>query len=697
MLLAFVVLIPLGAYFLERGKPKIYQSSTLLNASGSSLGVGTSNLPVSNNPLAVARLVTTDAVAKLAALRLGLPASSAGSLLSGVSASADSTTGFLTITVQNNNPDRAAAIANAFAAALGGDQAAQANQSIKAQLRVLHTQLAGTRRSDQVARGALLQQIAQLKALQNSASIGSGVIDPAVASTAPVGPNTRRAIELAFVIALLLGVGAVLVAENSDRRLRSPEDLEGLTDRPLLGTIPRGAFSPEKYLMPRNVEAFQTVRAALTYYNVDRPLSSVVIISPGPEDGKTTVAIGLAIAEARAGAQAILIDADLRRPQVSSRLGIPAAAGLGAVLAHERTLDEVLVEYPVDAPDGGRLLVLPAGPPPANPSALISSAGMRAVLHELEARADLVIVDTAATLAVSDSLPLIQAASGIVMIVRMNRSSRAAVKRLQKVIASTHGTVIGTVATGSATATYGYGRKGYYTAGTNGSVHSGSRSRLGQRFRRSAVNGSTDISSGATAPTAAPVAAVPAPAAAPRRQRRPRQQRRAPLPLPHPPLHLTHPHPHQSVSPIPCCRGASGCQAPGRPRPTEPTGPAASDLPLRITTTPGSGRSEASGKRGRRLERRATGPPRSVAAPARPSEGSQDRPGSEPGPGGRSRAAHRDAARRPRGSPNGVGSTAPPAGRRTPRRETRATWPASNPHHGCGRRSHRTRGRRRLA
>lgn len=479
LLLTFLVVIPVGAYLVERGKPKIYAASTLLNASGSSLGVGTSNLPVTNNPLAVARLVSTDAVAKLAALALHLPPSSAGSLLGEVSASADSTTGFLTITVQDTSPVRAAAIANAFAGALGGDQAAQANQSIKAQLRVLQTQLAGTRRSDQVARSALLQQIAQLKALVSSSSIHSGVIDPAVASASPVGPNMRRAIELAFVIALLLGVGAVVVAENSDRRIRSPEDLESLTGRPLLGTIPRGAFSPDQYLTPRNVEAFQTVRAALTYYNTDRPLASAVIISPGPEDGKTTVAIGLAIAEARAGAQAILIDADLRRPQVSTRLGIPTADGLGAVLAHKRTLDEVLVEHPVDAPAGGRLLVLPAGPPPANPSALISSPEMRALLSELEGRSDLVIIDTAATLAVSDSLPLIQAASGLVMIVRMNRSSRAAVRRLQKVIASTHGTVMGTVATGTGAVMYGYGGDNYYETGG-----SGWRARLGRPLRR---------------------------------------------------------------------------------------------------------------------------------------------------------------------------------------------------------------------
>ena len=157
LFLAFVVLIPVGAYLLERGKPKIYESSTLLDASGSSLAVGSSDLSsVSDNPQAVARLVTTDAVASLAARQLNEPLSSAGALLGEVSASADTTTGFLTIVAQDHSPARAAAIATAFADALGGDQAARANQSINAQLRVLDAQLAGTRGSDQVARGATL-------------------------------------------------------------------------------------------------------------------------------------------------------------------------------------------------------------------------------------------------------------------------------------------------------------------------------------------------------------------------------------------------------------------------------------------------------------------------------------------------------------------------------------------------------------
>jgi capsular exopolysaccharide synthesis family protein len=479
LLLAFLVVIPVGAYLLERGKPKIYQSSTLVELTGS---VGGGNVPaVPGNLLAVNRLITTTPVARAAADHLHPPANP-GSLLGEVSSSADVNTGFLTITAQDHDPRRAAAIANAFAAALGSEQTAQVIHSIDLQIGALDKQLAAVSSTDGVARATLLQNIAQLRAQRDSSVGGVQVIQRAVASATPVGPNPRRAVEIALVIALLLGIGAVVLAEKGDLRLRTPEALEHLTNMPLLGVIPPSAFSPDALDAPRDDEAFQMLSASLTYFNVDRRLASVAIISPGPGEGKTTVAVGLAVATARAGKHAILIDADLRRPQVSARLGLPETPGLGALLARERTLSEVLIEPELDLPEGGRLLVLPAGTPPPNPVALLRSEGMQTLLRELEGEADLVIVDTAAALAVGDALPLFRTVSGVAMIVRMNRSSRAAVRRLHKVIASAGGTVMGVVATGTVSAAGGYGR-GYdvYARAQDGRA---SRSLLGRRRQR---------------------------------------------------------------------------------------------------------------------------------------------------------------------------------------------------------------------
>lgn len=465
LFLGFVIVIPLGVYLLENSKPKIYQSSTLVQLQDVTQGVGVSGGPVeSGNLAAVARLVTTTPVIEVAAGILHQPPRS----LAEVSATADTNTGFITITTQDHDPARSAAVANAFAAALDRRQTEQANSVIDEQIRAVSRQLAATPRADPGERVSLTQQIAQLQALKGSSSARAEVIQTATPSMTPIAPETRRAVELALVIALLLGVGAVLLAENADRRLRTPEDVESLTGWPLLAAIPPTAFSPSQLEDPGDEEAFEMLRGALTYFNVERQLGRVAVISPMVGDGKTTVAVGLAFATARAGKRAILVDADLRRPQVCARLGLTATSGLGAVLAGEQALEDVMLEYPLEAPEGGRLLVVPAGSAPPNPAALLGSQAMYNVMEQLESQADLVVIDSVATLAVSDSLPLLRAASGCVAIVRMNRSSRAAVRRFQKTVTAAQGTVLGVVATGSPPAAGGYAAYPYADDGHRG-------------------------------------------------------------------------------------------------------------------------------------------------------------------------------------------------------------------------------------
>ena len=512
--LACLVLIPAAVYLIEQGKPKVYQSNTLVQLTGQGTA-GASGAVAPTNLLAVAQLVTTTPVATAAAAILH-PPGRVQTLLHEVTASADTSTGFLTITAHDRSPQRAAAIANAFAAALNGHQTTQAKQGLDVQISAYLTQLAATSNRAQATRAALVQQIAQLRAESDASGSSLQVIERAVAAATPVGPETTRAVEIAIVIALLLGVGVVVLAENGDRRLRAPESLERLTNVPLLGVIPASAFSPGQRGRVRDEGAFQMLSASLMFFNVDRPLSSVAIISPGPWEGKTTVAAGLAVAAGRSGRRVILVDADLRRPMVCERLGITATAGLGAVLTRQLPLAAALLEHPVDPPPGASLRVLPAGPPPPNPSALLASLEMRTLLQELTRQSDLVILDTPAALAVTDALPLFQAVSGVVMIARMNRSSQDAVQRMQSMITSAGGTVLGVVATGSVSAAgYGSGYE-YYAKG-----HRAARRSLLRRGRRAPTHKRSAASPSAAA---APAGAQPAPD-----NGTPAEPRRAPL------------------------------------------------------------------------------------------------------------------------------------------------------------------------
>jgi succinoglycan biosynthesis transport protein ExoP len=455
LFLAIVVVIPFAVYFLESGKPKTYQSSTLIELQDVSVSLGSTSAPVQTGNIdAVARLVTTTPVAKVAG-RLVHPPQDPGFMVKAVTATADSNTGFITIAAQAGTPQLAADIANAFAGALGVHQAQDAARTIRQQIQGQLAQLKVAKGGQ--ARGAILGQITQLRGLLDSVNSGSQVIQPAQPNLSPVGPHVRRTVELSLVIALLIAIGAVVVAESMDRRLRNADDLERLTGWPLLAVIPRGAFDAET-ASPAEEEAFQMLRAAMTYFNAEERPASVAVVSPLIEDGKTTVAVGLAAASARAGIRTILVDADLRRPQVASRLGMDTSTdGLAEVLAGDTELDDALVNDVIDSPKTGSLTVLPSGHHPANPAALLNSRRMIDVLRGLEERSELVVIDTAAALAVSDALPVIQSAAAVIMVVRMNRSSRAAVRRMKKVVSSTDARVLGVVATGSGSAAAGYG------------------------------------------------------------------------------------------------------------------------------------------------------------------------------------------------------------------------------------------------
>jgi capsular exopolysaccharide synthesis family protein len=454
------ITIPAAVYAISTQVAETYRANALIRvqstAAPTTLGQPAATIDDIDTLIA---LIGTDKVANEAASEFGRPVSSVNASVEAtpITGTSGSAIGLLSIVASADSADGAAGVANAYARAIDTLRTKQSIQDIDRSITQVRDQLAQS--PDTATRLELERQLQELQSARAAQGSTTELVQPAKAPPFATSPRPRRNAALAAVVAVLLGLGAVAFAERLDRRLRDPSDLEPLLGAPLLSVIPKAAFPGERPARTPVAEAFRTLAASLLYFNVDRRVNTVMVASPTKGDGKTTVATHLAIALARDGQNVILVDCDLRRPQVAVRLGIEPAAGVAMVLTNQAQLAESMTE--VDVGDG-RLRVLAGGTPPPNPARLLSSARMDSVLGELAEQADIVVLDTPPLLNVSDAVPLLERVSGSIVVARIGYTGREAVRRLRQVIETAGGTLLGGVATGAHTAgLYGYGSDYY--------------------------------------------------------------------------------------------------------------------------------------------------------------------------------------------------------------------------------------------
>lgn len=453
IMLVCLLLIPLAAYQLTASRPKVFEAQTIVQVEApDASGLGPEFAAPTTNVQAIAGFVETSAVAEEAARRLGVPTRDVAGR---ARATADDDTGFITISAGAPTGARAVAIANAYAEALNATRAERGRERVGKAIANTQENLRRTPRTDIAGRAELNSQLQRLRTLAEAQSQNLQVLQPASSAT-QIAPHPRRNATVAILLALLVGAALILLAERADRKLRRPEDVETWTGLPFLGTIPHEAFPGEDG--DREVaEAFQTLRNTLTYFNADETLRSLIITSGLKGEGKTTVAVNLALAYANLGKRVILVDTDLRKPDVARRLGLSERPGLSNLLVGATSLEYCLREV---GSTGHGLRVLPAGPIPPNASALLGSRRMASLLDELRADCDILILDTTPLLMVSDAFPLLNKVSGIVALARLNKTPRDAIVRMAQIMNSADGRVLGMVATDArhgALGGYGYG------------------------------------------------------------------------------------------------------------------------------------------------------------------------------------------------------------------------------------------------
>ena len=251
----------------------------------------------------------------------------------------------------------------------------------------------------------------------SSNSVQALVIDPPAAGAAPISPRRLRTLTSGGILGLALGIALALVRDSVDKRFRNLAQAEAVLTTPLVGTIgvlkglekhPFPVFSQQQSAA---AEAFRVLRTAVRFLRPDDPIRSLIVTSSSASEGKTTTAINLALAIALGGEQVILVDADLRRGQVSAQLGLPSGRGLSDIVTGQAVLDDVLHGSLAG------LQVLSAGTRAPNPSELLGSQRMADLLAELTSRAAIVIVDAPPVLAVTDAVVLSAQIDGVLLVV----------------------------------------------------------------------------------------------------------------------------------------------------------------------------------------------------------------------------------------------------------------------------------------
>jgi capsular exopolysaccharide synthesis family protein len=432
-------------------------------------------------------LVSLQRVAALTATRMGMTQQQVSSAVS-VNSSGQADIALIQATART--PQLAAKLATKYANTYIAFRRDADRTTIDSAAGPLRRQLASLAPGERLgALGQSLQQrLSQLRVLASLQTGGAELVQPAQIPTAPSSPKPVRNGAFGVFFGILLGLAAAIFAEARDRRVRDPAELEQLFERPLLGMLsesPALAGADPGLLSVPGVEreAFRMLWVSLRYFRASRDIRSVLITSADRDDGKSTIAWGLAVTAASAGTRTLLIEADLRNPSLASRYDAPAHHGLTNVLTGDVALRDAIVGLALpsaldDATSPRALEVLLAGSRPPDPADLLQSPRMADFMRDVEQEYELVVVDTPPAPIVSDAIPVIAMVRGVIVVARLGNTLRDHARRLRQQIENLDTPLLGVVVNSIAReGQYGYA----YGYGYDERPSGGERSQNGRR------------------------------------------------------------------------------------------------------------------------------------------------------------------------------------------------------------------------
>jgi capsular exopolysaccharide synthesis family protein len=282
------------------------------------------------------------------------------------------------------------------------------------------------------------------------------VVDRAEVPVTPTHPRTVLNLLLGGLIGIFGGVVVAFLFEYLDTSIRDPREVESLLQLPTLGLVPsRAALSGHPLEHRANgpfalvahdstssmlAEAFRGLRTSVVYATPERPPKTLLVTSLQQQDGKTSVSTNCAISLAQLGADVLLIDADMRHPNLHEILGVTPVPGLSDLLAGGVEVSEVI--RPTKIPG---LYVIPAGPVPVNPTELLASRRLTDALAALESRFAHIVIDTPPMLGISDTLVIAPRVEGVILVLRHGRANRSSAQRAVHMLGAIRARILGVV------------------------------------------------------------------------------------------------------------------------------------------------------------------------------------------------------------------------------------------------------------
>jgi succinoglycan biosynthesis transport protein ExoP len=314
-------------------------------------------------------------------------------------------------------------------------------------------------------------RVKEINITEDVGALNISILEVARPAGSPSKPQKARIMTIALVLGLILGGGLALLRDWLDQTLRSAEEISAMLGMPVLGVVP--SMSRRQSLVEKGqrvhldshsvaAEAYRTIRTAVFFGAPKDEAKTILVTSPGPVDGKTTLASNLAIAMAQAGQKILVLDADFRRPMQHVIFETNHQdKGLSSLLAGTTTQEETIQATKVEG-----LELLPCGPNVPNPSEILNSKTFARTLEQLSNRYDRIIIDSPPVIPVTDSQILAAICDVTLLVLRAEKSTRKVSQRARDGLLSVGARIIGVVVNDvprkSGRYGYYYGGYGYY-------------------------------------------------------------------------------------------------------------------------------------------------------------------------------------------------------------------------------------------